>query len=798
VPYSLVAGLDDVAYARLANRSPGSPDEIILNDWTARDLGVGPGDEVELDYYVWREEGALETAKASFRVAAVVPLAGAAADRDLTPAYPGITDSLQLADWDPPFPVDLGKIRPRDEDYWRDFRTTPKAFVPLARAQELWGHRLGRVSSVRVYPGAGASLAETGRDYGQALLEALDPADFGVTVEAVREEGLRAATGSTDFGEYFTYFSFFIVVSALLLATMFFRLGVEQRVAEVGLLGALGFSAARVRSLLIREGLVLATLGSVLGAVFAAAYASFVLLALRTVWKGAVGTDELRLHVTAGPLAAAAGAGVVVAGLVVAQTLRGFRHQTVRSLLSGVLPPPRGGRLQGRIPAASAVALLILAGALVAAAGAGVVPHAAAFFGAGASLLAAGLLFQWLWLTRRKHAPVGGLVGLGLRSATYRPGRSLLCMALVAAATFVIVSLGAFQHAGEDVSDHRSGAGGYPLYAESLVPLAYPLDTPAGREALNLADADELHGLAVARFRVRPGDDASCLNLYRPGQPRMLGATSTFLTAGRFRFAAVRARGAEQEANPWTALDQTFEDGAIPAIADQNSITYALHMKLGEDVIIESGRGPVRLRLVAALSGSLFQSELIVSEANFLRMFPDDTGYRFFLFDVPQERAPALTTLLESRLGDQGLDVSSSAERLREFHAVENTYLSTFQALGGLGLLLGTVGLGTVLLRNALERRREMALARAVGFRREQLRTMVLAENLLLLFAGLGLGTGAALVAVLPALLERGGFLPLTLVLGLLLAVAAAGVAASAIAVAVVARFPLLQALRAD
>jgi ABC-type antimicrobial peptide transport system permease subunit len=206
----------------------------------------------------------------------------------------------------------------------------------------------------------------------------------------------------------------------------------------------------------------------------------------------------------------------------------------------------------------------------------------------------------------------------------------------------------------------------------------------------------------------------------------------------------------------------------------------------------------VRLRLVAALSASLFQSELIVGESDFLGLFPDDAGYRYFLLEAPPDATPALVSQLETRLGDQGFDVSASADRLAAFAAVENTYLETFQALGGLGLLLGTVGLGAVLLRNALERRRELALARAVGFRRAELRTVILAENMLLLVAGLGLGTLSAAVAVLPAVLERGGEMPVLPVAALLGAVAAAGVLASALAASWVSRFPLLRSLRAD
>ena len=47
--------------------------------------------------------------------------------------------------------------------------------------------------------------------------------------------------------------------------------------------------------------------------------------------------------------------------------------------------------------------------------------------------------------------------------------------------------------------------------------------------------------------------------------------------------------------------------------------------------------------------------------------------------------------------------------------------------LGGLGLLLGSVGLGMLLLRNTLERRGELALAAALG---ESLRTGVAVEGL--------------------------------------------------------------------
>ena len=141
----------------------------------------------------------------------------------------------------------------------------------------------------------------------------------------------------------------------------------------------------------------------------------------------------------------------------------------------------------------------------------------------------------------------------------------------------------------------------------------------------------------------------------------------------------------------------------------------------------------------------------------------------------------------------------STVERLDEFHAVENTYLSTFKTLGGLGLLVGTIGLAAVLLRNVLERRRELALLGATGYRRQHIFAIVVSENALLLGWGLAIGSACALVAVVPAVIERGGRLPAAGSAALLVtAVFVAGLVSSAVATRAALRTPLLEALRAE
>jgi len=319
-------------------------------------------------------------------------------------------------------------------------------------------------------------------------------------------------------------------------------------------------------------------------------------------------------------------------------------------------------------------------------------------------------------------------------------------------------------------------------------------NTREGRDALNLFG---LEHVTFEPFRLLPGDDASCLNLYEPVNPRILAPRDSFLQAGRFVFQDSLAVSEAEAANPWLLLKRTEADGAVPVIADSNSMTYVLHRALGEDIVITRGGREIRLRLVAALRDSIFQGELLMSQAHFTRLFPEQSGYQVLLVDAPLNQAGAVSASVEDALVDFGADATGTAERLAQFHRVENTYLSTFQTLGGLGLLLGTVGLAAVLFRNVLERRRELALLAAVGYRRGHFLLMVAAENALLLAGGLAAGAVCAGLAIAPAVIERGGTIPLTSSGALLLfAVFVTGLLSSIIAVRLATRAPVLEALR--
>jgi putative ABC transport system permease protein len=292
---------------------------------------------------------------------------------------------------------------------------------------------------------------------------------------------------------------------------------------------------------------------------------------------------------------------------------------------------------------------------------------------------------------------------------------------------------------------------------------------------------------------VRDGDDASCLNLNRAQQPKLLGVKPGLLHNQK-AFSFVNEF---QWMNLSMSNAMDMHANSILGVGDAASIQWALHKKIGDALSYRDERGnDFDVRLVGGLANSILQGSIIIDEAEFTRRFPSVSGYRMFLIDCPSNALPQVSAELSRALQDYGFEVTPTAQRLAAFNAVQNTYLNTFQVLGGLGLLLGSVGLGIVVLRNVLERRGELALLIAVGFRRARVQKLVLAEHAALLGLGLAIGILSALVAILPSLLSPRGELPvrsLALTLG---GVLLFGLISTWLATRVAVRGNLLEGLR--
>ncbi|MDP6042360.1 MAG: ABC transporter permease [Candidatus Latescibacteria bacterium] len=800
IPYSTISAIDvkDFGTLSLINGSPApllNENEIFLNAWATEDLNAKAGDEIEIAYYEVGTKEELTTRWKTFQLKGIVAMSGLGADPTLSPEYPGLQDADDMSAWDAPFPVELKRIRPKDEAYWDDYRGAPKAFVSLSTGQQLWQSRFGNLTAIRIGTIPGQNIQTTIQKFQNGLCEKISPESAGLIFQPVKQQGLTSSSGATDFSGLFIGFSQFLIVSAALLVGLLFRLGVEQRAGEVGMLMVSGFTPKKIRKQFISEGVLLACIGGALGLSGGIVYAYLMMAGLRTWWVTAVGTSNLFLHVQTPSLIMGYTISLAVVLFAIWRTVRRLGQVPIRSLLSNVTDVDATSSTR-RTKQYAFASLILAIGCLVSA----IIMDGSAglFFGSGAFLMISGLCFLSLWFKREQHTAQDTIIGMGIQNSMRKPGRSLLCASLIGCACFVIVAVGANRRTDltEGIAhDKTSGTGGYALMAEVDVSLYHDLNSEEGQFELGFSDTDMaiLNQTQVMPFRALPGEDVSCLNLYQPETPRVLGVPDALIRHGGFTFQQTLS----ETDNPWSLLQQNLGPGVIPAVGDFNSVMWILHKQLGDDIVLQNEAGePVKLRLVGLLKTSIFQSELLISEANFLKHFPDQSGYGYFLFETDQ--TTQLTTLLERHLKDVGLDAMSTTQKLAHFQAVENTYLSTFQTLGGLGLLLGTLGLGIVLLRNVIERRGELAALRAFGFRRSVISQMLLAENGFTMLTGLVIGTVSALIAVAPHIISHGTSVPWQS-LGLTLSVIyITGLIASSIAVYFALRAPLLPALKQE
>jgi putative ABC transport system permease protein len=830
IPYSTITAIDPAPGGPLIDASgnplpPLADDEIVLTSWAAEDQKARVGDRIRVTYFEPETtHGDEREASAEFRIAAIVPLTTPSqgytrrdppvfTDRpttangpDLTPEVKGITDQASIDDWDPPFPFDNSRLRDQDDTYWEYFRTTPKAYVSLAAGHNLWGSRFGKLTSIRI-PAAPELSVESLEQRLLAQLEK-DGERLGMEFQPLKALGLAASAGTTPFDVLFLLLSMFIIAAALLLVWLLFRLGVEQRAGEIGTLLAMGWTRQQVGRLLLAEGLGVSSAGALLGVAGGVLYAWLMLAGLRSWWIGAIASPFLTLYVTPLSLVLGFALALVVSGLTIWLGVRGLRHVPARQLMAGAVTGiDSASKRRGKwwrwlwLPIlAAAVGLAVWATRL------GGELQAVAFLASGALVLAAILIVVARALSGGQasgQAARGALGTLVLRNAGRNLSRSITTIALMAAAAFLIVAVSSFR-----LSPTERGTGGFDLIAESSQSVIADLNSPTGRKDLFASDAAALEGTTILAFRVKPGDDASCRNLYQPSQPRVLGVTPGFVAhfdnpqATPFGWAASAASEPQQRANPWRLLsDATPADEPVPVVLDKTTAMYSLKLYRGigeEFTFTYDERKRVKFRVAGLLDNSVLQGSLLVSEANFVRLFPLSSGYRSFLIDAPSGQAAKIATLLEDKLGDEGFDAADARARLADLLAVQNTYISTFQSLGAIGLLLGTFGLAAAQLRSVFERRQELALMRATGFRAARLGRMVLLENLLLLIGGLAAGSIAALVTVLPHMLISGARVPLVDLAAMLGVVLVVGLITGLIAVRATLQAPLVAALRGE
>lgn len=387
-----------------------------------------------------------------------------------------------------------------------------------------------------------------------------------------------------------------------------------------------------------------------------------------------------------------------------------------------------------------------------------------------------------------------------MRSAALNRSRSLLIVGLFACAAFILVAVGAnFRSAAEvNLRTPSSSAGGFDLLVTTTIPLPSDPATPAGRANLGFSRQDEpiLARATILPLLVGPGDDVSCLSTTRPLVPRLLGVNEAMIKRGGFNVQLAQPTTAS---NPWTALLRDEPGGAIPVFGDADSVRWTLHGDLGQVLNVSCSKSRcLPVQIAGLFPGSIFAGELVTAEKNFRRLYPDISGPKRLLVQSPPGEEQEMERILRNNLADFGVEVRTTRDLLSSYLAVQNLYLSLFMLLGGLGLLLGAAGLPAVMLQSVLERRGELALLSACGFRKNSLVRWLLLEYAGLLWVGLWCGTTAALLAVGPTLVARNADVPWAALAAMLVGIGAVGVLVAAVTARQTIGSGLLAALRQE
>ena len=744
-PYSFVSGVSKHVYQTIL-----ADNEIIINDWCAQDLGVTLGDSINIEYYVVGAYRKLEVRSKSFLVKSIQANQGNLFTKALTPNFPGLSDAESCSDWDTGVPIDLDKIRDKDEDYWNRFKGTPKAIINIETATTMWGNKFGNFTALRL-----ENTEESIQNLELTVIKKLNARDLGFQFTNVKNTGKSAASKGVDFGELFLSLSFFVIAAGILLLVLMYSLHIISRKTEIAILSSLGFTRKKIVRLFFNESVFTIFLGGVLGGLLGIVYNVLVLSGLNTIWYDAVRTHALEIHINPLTLITGVVLGIFVALISIYIIIkRQFDIQTSQALKLNVGGTLHVSRTKFVAYAAFVCGLGLVAFAMLS----NKTINTALFLGAGALILLSLVSFANLFMMRQtlhfETAPFG-IAKLALKNLSLKRTRSLMAILLLSLGTFSVIITGANRLTFYGIDEQRqSGTGGFLFWVENSVPINHDLNSPRGKIQFNFADELLADSLNFIQFLTLDGDDASCLNLNQVQQPRILGIDShEFERLNPCSFAKL-ADGVNPE-SPWSELQKSYSENVIPAYADQTVITWGLMKKVGDTLLyIDQYGESLKLVIVGGLNNSIFQGAILIADSHFKEHFPSVSGSKVMLIDSKAKDRESVATFLGFYFKDFGIEFTPTSQRLAEFNSVTNTYLNVFMILGGLGVTIGTLGFGIVLLRNKLERKKELALLMAVGITNQQLFKLVFFEHFIVLAIGLGIGILSALVGFLPSLIS--------------------------------------------
>jgi putative ABC transport system permease protein len=352
-----------------------------------------------------------------------------------------------------------------------------------------------------------------------------------------------------------------------------------------------------------------------------------------------------------------------------------------------------------------------------------------------------------------------------LRMSVAYPLRSLfrtgVTLAMFTLVVFTLVvgatTTGAFVHAFNDV---KAFGGGFDVRASTsaAAPIADMRGALAHARGLNPRDFRYVSSESTLPIKVRQLGTGSKEKSYTVN-----GADSTFLAHTSYRLAA-RGRGYASTAAVWRALRThrglaVVDQYVVPRKANWG--TPPAEFQLSGFYLEDKTFTPVKVaardpqtgkRLVLTVIGVLsdatpqFMTGIWTSQSTLTPVFGDRVLPTTQLFALRPGVDPAATAKkLESAFLANGMQADSVKKLLSEAVSSSLTFDRLIEGFMGLGLIVGVAALGVITARAVVERRQQIGVLRAIGFRKRMVQLSFLIESSFIALTAIVVGSGLGL-----------------------------------------------------
>jgi putative ABC transport system permease protein len=350
---------------------------------------------------------------------------------------------------------------------------------------------------------------------------------------------------------------------------------------------------------------------------------------------------------------------------------------------------------------------------------------------------------------------------IGLSYPRRRPFRTAMTLTIFALVLFTIVAVAAF---GNSLSSNignlvASESGGYTFVGYSQNPIP---DLP-GAVAQNASLAPEFSNVVAldsgnAAYSW-PGATGQWVDGVQSAPSRLTGPSS-FYDTNRFNFSSTL--GGLTTSQVWARVRSDPSVAVIDANYQPGTVNFgpAGHptIGLGTSVTLTNRTGVHATVEVIGIMSQSFVSGVFVNEA-VTRALGFSVPNLFFLTVAPGVSPTHAAQLAKQAFFPYGLVLFDFATILQT--SIQNTeaIIGLLEVFVGLGLAVGIAAIGIVALRAVAERRAEIGMLRATGFKRRGILAVFFLEYSYIALLGIAIGTALGIVLIYVATQGNGGLL---------------------------------------